>query len=263
MNYLLDRRTKRNRPIKIAVGAVAVIILFIFHTSIFNGLSYMSAHVFHPVLSSGSSVGRKFKSISAYFSSKKSLYNENMDLKARLDADVADRANYDSVVKENTDLKEILGRKSESTPLTVAAILERPNQSPYDTLVIDIGSDDGVRVGSRVFALGNIPIGRIAEVYADTSKVILFTNSGEKTQVIISSKAVSAELIGRGGGNFEMVLPRDMVLLKEDQVVLPGIVPHVVGIVKTIVSDQREAFQKALLVSPVNIQNLNFVEVEK
>src|SRR4051812_27644603 len=128
MNYLLDKKTKRNRPIKIALCVVAVIVLFFFHTSIFNGLSYISANVFHPVLSSGSSVGRKLKSIGAYFLSKKSLYNENMDLKARLDADVADRANYDSIVKENADLKEILGRKSEGTPLTVAAILERPNQ---------------------------------------------------------------------------------------------------------------------------------------
>ncbi len=252
---------------------MVVIILFYFRTGIFSGLSYLSATVFRPVLTSGNNVGGKIKSIGAYFSSKNSLYNENLNLKARIDRDTADRANYDSVIKENADLKEILGRKNEGTPLIIAAILEKPNQSPYDTIVIDIGSDSGLMVGKNVFALGSIPIGRVAEVYPRMSKVILFTNSGEKTEVIISSKPAStdvsqggnvfAELIGRGGGNFEMVLPRDMILLKDDQVVLPGITPYVVGIVKTIISDEREAFQKALLVAPVNIQSLKFVEVEK
>ena len=71
------------------------------------------------------------------------------------------------------------------------------------------------------------------------------------------------DLVGRGGGNFEMVLPRDFTLTKDDKVVLPGISSYVVASVESTISDPRDPFMKALLVSPVNIQDLKFVEVEE
>ena len=57
-------------------------------------------------------------------------------------------------------------------------------------------------------------------------------------------------------------MPRDFTLQKGDQVTLPGLTPYSVGIVETILSDARDPFQKALLTSPVNIQQIKFVEVE-
>ena len=60
-----------------------------------------------------------------------------------------------------------------------------------------------------------------------------------------------------------MILPRDLEILGGEQVVLPGITPYVVGIVETVISDPRDPFSKALLSSPVNIQELKFVEIQK
>jgi hypothetical protein len=71
------------------------------------------------------------------------------------------------------------------------------------------------------------------------------------------------EVVGRGGGNFEMTLPRDFILEKGTNVHLPGINSFILGVSETIISDPRDPFIKALLVSPVNIQELKFVEVEK
>jgi cell shape-determining protein MreC len=143
----------------------------------------------------------------------------------------------------------------------LSVILAKSSQSIYDTLVVDAGIKQEVKVGSIVFALGNVPIGRVAEVYSNSSKIILFSNSGEKTQVIIPGKDIFMELVGRGGGNFEMILPRDLVLQKGDQVTMPGINPYVLAIVETIISDPRNPFTKALLVSPVNVQELKYVQI--
>ena len=170
--------------------------------------------------------------------------------------------NYNSLLAENASLKEILGRKDEKASMVLSAILSKPNQSPYDTLVIDAGAEEGLQIGEIVFALGNVPIGRISDIYPHSSKVILFSNPGEKTQVIVSGKDVFLELVGRGGGNFEMVMPRDLVFREGDEVVLPGITPYVVGVVQKIISDPRDPFAKALLVSPVNVQELKFVGVD-
>lgn len=261
MSYLLDRKIRRQKSFRIALAVVIFMVLFYFRAGIYHGFSYASHGIFRPVLAAGGSIGEKIKNAETFFISKNSLAKENENLKSEIAGSEADRANYDSVVAENASLKEILGRKNEKTPMVLSAILAKPNQSPYDTLVVDAG-ENLIKTGDTVFALGNVPIGRVAETYPNSSKVILFSNSGEKTQVVLGDKNIFMEITGRGGGNFEMIIPRDFTLAKGDQVVLQGIVPYVVGVVETVISDPRDSFQKALLVSPVNIQELKFVEVQ-
>lgn len=271
MNYLLDKKTKRNKYYKIFLGLIIFIVILYFRAGIFSGLSYVSSFIFRPIITSGNSVIVKIKNIGAYFSSKDSLYRENEDLKFKIEEDRANRTNYDSVVRENLELKDILGRKSEQMNLLLANILAKPNQSLYDTLLIDIGENYGLKIGDRVFAFGNIPIGRVSEVYYNSSKVSLFSSSGESNQVMVSPKPtvgestlgdIFLEATGRGGGNFEMIIPRDFVIAKGDQIIFPDSMPYVLGIVETVISDPRDSFQKALLVSPVNIQQIKFVQVE-
>ena len=59
-----------------------------------------------------------------------------------------------------------------------------------------------------------------------------------------------------------MTMPSDFILQKGDQVVLPGLYPYVLAITQTTIFDPRDPFNKILLTSPVNIQELKFVEVE-
>lgn len=262
MNYPLDKKTKKNKSTLIIFSILIFLILIFFRSSVWNGLSLASHAIFRPILISGNSISEKFSSIKYFFVSKNSLYFENENLKFKLSEQGVRMANYNSVLTENLALKEILGRKGEKQ-MTLSAILSKPNQSLYDTLVIDAGAKEGLQIGDTVFALGNIPIGRIAEIHDSFSKVILFSNSGEKTQVVISDANIFTEIVGRGGGNFEMITPADVTLLKDDQVVLPGINPYVLAIVQTIISDPRDSLTKAILTSPINIQELKFVEVTR
>src|SRR3989338_2093783 len=226
MSYLVDKKIKRKKFFQTIFFVVIFFALFYFRADIMDGASSVGIFIFRPVLVAGNYTGDKFSNLKSYFLFKNSLYLKN-----------------------------------EKTSVIVSAILAKPNKSFYDTLVIDIGLKQGVKVGDSVFALGNIPIGRIAEVHAYSSKVILFSNSGEKTQVVIN-KNIFMEVVGRGGGNFEMAIPKDFNLSKGSEVVLPGIMPNVLAVVETVLSDPRDSFQKALLVAQVNIQELKFVEVE-
>ena len=276
MSYLLDKKQKIKKFKRAGIVLAILVVLFYFRVGVLGGLSSAAHFIFKPVLVVGNSIGNTFGGMGAYFSSKKSLTLENENLKAQILASEADRANYAAVVDENNQMKEILGRKAEKMDLILSSILSKPNRSPYDTLVIDIGVKDGAYVGQKVFALGNIPIGKIAEIYESTSKVVLFSSPGEKTDVVVvgqparnaegitsAGRNITMQLTGRGGGNFEMILPRDFVIAEGAEVVLPGITSQVVGIVQTILSDPRDSYQKALLSSPVNIFQLKSVEVEK
>ncbi len=272
MSYLLDKKNQRKKIFTGAILVFAFFVIFYFRVSVWKGLSYTSSKIFTPFLFVGRGVSERFGSIHAYFLSKDNLYQNNLDLKSDLESYHAQIANYNTLLADDATLKEMLGRKDIKANTILATILSKPNKSAYDTLVIDIGSNHGIKVGSTVLSLGYtiqgepigvVPIGKVSDVYNSSSKVILFSSSGEHTQVVTSEKDVYAEVVGRGGGNFEMVLPKGSTMQKGDQVVLPGINSYIVGIVQTILSDPRDAFAKALLSSPVNIQELKFVEVEE
>jgi len=263
MNYLLDKKIKRKKLLKYAIFAVILLLLIYFKTDIFRGLSYAFSAVFRPILVLGNNIGEKLSNTGSYFYSKESLLLENRNLKSQLNEMSAVVSNHNSILNENLEIKEILGRMPAQASMILAGILSKPNRSLYDTLIIDVGTNNNIAVGQKVFAFGSVPIGRVAEVYANSAKIVLFSNPGEKTEVIIPDKNVFMQIVGRGGGNFEMILPRDFILEKGTEVVLPGITPYTLGIVQTILSDPRDSFQKALLASPVNIFELKFVEVEQ
>lgn len=239
------------------------ILIFIFRTSVFGGLSQSTNFLFRPILSIGSNISENFARMRYFFLSKKSLLEENGALKKKVSEIEAHTANHDSLIEENLKLKEILNRKDTGTEFVLATILSKPNTSLYDTLLIDVGGARGLVVGDAVFAFGNIPIGRVSEVFETSAKVVLFSTSGEKTEGIVQGKDVFLQLIGRGGGNFESIIPRDFTLEKGTEVVMPGIKPYLVATVEGILSDPRDSYKKAIFRSPVNIQELKFVQVRK
>ena len=163
MNYLLDRKNKRKKYWWVG-GVLAVLVFIYFGSPIFRGLSFGSHSLFKPILSVGNKIGGKFSGLGSYFSSKTFLSEENERLKTELESTKGELASHDILVNENEELKEILNRKKEGANLVLAAILTKPNQSPYDTLLIDAGNNHGLKVGQRVLAYGNVPIGRVAEV---------------------------------------------------------------------------------------------------
>jgi len=263
MSYLLDKKIKQKKFLRILFCVIVLFVLTYFRSGIGSGLSYLTHIVFRPVLVLGNNIGEKFGNFTSYFISKSSLHKENDDLKSRLAEDEARMANYNSISAENESLKGIFGRKSERVDLVLAAILAKPNQTLYDTLILDIGTAQNIKMGNMVFAFTHVPIGRVAAVYSNSSKVVLFSTAGEKTQVVLGGrKDIFMQIVGRGGGNFEMTIPRDLTLNKGDEVVLPGITPYILAVVETVISDPRDPFVKALLVSPVNMEELKFVEVE-
>ena len=188
--------------------------------------------------------------------------DENKSLKQSLkDAELAN-LERDVLFGDNVALREALGRKPETKDIFVGVILSKPNASPYDTLIIDIGSEDSIVLGDLVFAHGDVPLGTIDAVYGNTARVKLFSTPKETIKVIIKGN-IYIDVVGKGGGNFEAILPRDIQIAEGDVLTLPNMSPQIIAVVSMIVSDPRDPSQKILAKSPINIQELKFVVVEK
>lgn len=189
------------------------------------------------------------------------IIKENEELKKDSETNEARLIEVSSIERENKALKEILGRK-DLAKYVLTEILKKPPFSAYDVFIIDIGSDLGVKEKDKVYALGNIPIGEIAEVGKNISKVRLYSTNGEKLEVFIGDQNIQASAMGRGGGSFEASLPRDSKISVGDSVHIPSLGNSFIAKVEDIISEPSNPFSTILFKQPVNIYNLRWLVVE-
>lgn len=252
---------RRKKIIKNVIGFGIFFILAIL------GVLSWSGKIFHaigrPIWESEKLATDSFYNVNYLFRTKAAITKENHNLIEENSNIRLTMIDYQILKNEVNRLKEILGRTPTEDNFILANILTKPNHSPYDTVVIDIGEDMGIKEMDQVYADGNIPIGNISKVYNKTSLVSLYTNPGQKTEGFMDIINASVMLTGRGGGNFEMIIPSELSAEKGTIIYLPGSTSLVVAIVDEIISAPTDPFKKVLLSSPVNVQNLKWVQVKK
>ena len=208
------------------------------------------------VVSKLENVGYVVRTKASVYIENENLLKENADLKTSM-------IDYQILKSENTSLKESLGRVPLERDMVLANILTKPNYSPYDTIIVDIGDSSGIAVGDVVYSDMIIPIGEVSVVYGNSSLITLYSNPGETTEAMMDGTNTSVELTGRGGGNFEMTIPIDLPFIKGAIVYLPGFTSEVVAIMEDVISSPNDPVKKVLLSSPVNVQNLKWVFVKR
>ena len=191
------------------------------------------------------------RELKKHISALEQVAEENKALKLELDI----------LKAENATLKDVLGRDVIDSPSILARVTAVPNRTPYDTLLIDAGENQGIKMGDRVLYFNSIALGEIVEVYANSSRVRLYTTPGVVTPAVLSSSSQFVELHGRGGGNFEVELPRDFEISDTETVILPGLHSYTIGTLLRSISDPRDPFKRVVLKSPVSISTLDWVEV--
>lgn len=257
-----DRLKRENQKRSILIGASVlvfiVLISYFLHTGLQNGFQIFGRQVWK----AGNGTSSFFSNISYVFHTKKTLEDENNLLKQELLEAQTRLTDRETLYQENLALKETLNRKFEGN-FVLATVLAKPNVSLYDTLVLDIGQDSGILEHAEVFAYGSVLIGEIESMSSKTSTVKLFSTPGNKFTARITGTNVDVDVVGRGGGNFEMTLPRDVIVPPGTEIFIPGIIPHVIGLSGKTISDERDPFQKIILTTPININELNIVLVRK
>ncbi|MBI4118459.1 MAG: rod shape-determining protein MreC [Parcubacteria group bacterium] len=205
----------------------------------------------------------KAKSILSVVQSKQLLLKENARLEDEMRRLKAEMLSLFLLKKENDELRHYLGATKVDATAILAFVLVRPNRSPYDTLIVDRGGEDGLHVGDLVSAPGGVAIGTVTFVSGKTAKVTLFSSPGEKAVVEIGASALRVDAVGQGGGNFEAKLPRGIEVKKGDLVSLIEKRRIVLGIVESIKAEPADSFQILLFKLPVNIYELEWVEITK
>lgn len=263
MNYLLQNRqsSARRRANTFARLVRFIVVVVVVLLIILSPLRSVLVRIVSPLWAGENALATYVRERAHIFSSKESLILENQALRAAKSKDSLALYLAEQIKRENVELKELLGRKEKIGDSLLAVVLAKPTLLPYDTLLVDVGSAEGVEKGDLVIVQGTDVLGKITETTTHTSKVTLFSSPKERTPVHIGEHDFLTEAVGIGGGNFTAQLPREIEVREGDKITLTGVRPLLFGIVEDIATRPTDAFQTVRFKNPVNMNELQFVEV--
>lgn len=261
MNYHLKSKQKYEPKTRIFAVVSLFIVLNLFGWLFPNFTRNTAFLVAKPLWSASVFVLKPFESIKDYFIFKSSLIKANQNLEEELRTLRLNDIDRESLSKENEELKRQLGRNVVSNRV-ISRVLSKPPRSPYDTLIIDVGTLHNISIGSKVYSGENIIIGKITEVTNSTSVVELFTKGDLKQESILLRTGSSFTLVGRGGANFGLEVPKDTDIQWGDVFVYPGFSSYILGTVYYIDISSQGSFKTVYLRIPGNIFSTQWVSVE-
>ncbi len=262
MSYLLKTNRNESLPKKIALFLGAILIIWFLGGFIVNIFSGGTFFIFRPIFIATSKISDSFSIYFSFLKPKAQLIEENNLLKEQSKNFAIWQLDYEVLKSENESLKGIRSLHASSTSI-VAAVLKTPGSSPYDTILIDRGANDGLIEGMEVHAFSIVPIGLIDKVYAKSSLVRLFSSPGDSHDVYIGESKIAGNAVGRGGGNFEVILPRSNEVKIGDPVVFPSIDSKIFGVVEVVEETEGGTFERILFKNPFSFNELRFVQIIK
>jgi len=258
-----DNRRKRVRFIKI----FSLFIILIIFVSLLNAFApHLFSPLVHaisrPLFSSQSLIGHSAVTLRDLVYSKQQLADENRRLREELKLINAIRTERDVYKKQVTELEETLGRVNDPTRMVFARILSKPGSSPYDTIIVDVGRDEGIQSQDLVLGPDDIVLGEVSEVYGKTSVIILYSSPEHKTPVLVGNNTIEASAVGKGGGTFEIRLPRNVEVVEGDAVAATRFPTKPFGTIYKVMLEPTDTFEKVLFRNPLNINEMSSVLIQ-
>ncbi len=190
------------------------------------------------------------------FISHVGLVQENQELRAQVMLLTAENADKVRIQNELSSLKKIGDKKPDPHYFeTNTHILSRPGEAPYDILVVDRGSESGVRVDDRAI-YGSLILGNVVEVGSGYSKIKLLSSPDNVIKGTLGEKKTTIDVKGVGGGAFESLLPIGASVSVGDSIVLPTYSSKIFAVVENVEELKAEGFKKIRFVLPVNVNHI-------
>lgn len=180
-----------------------------------------------------------------------------------------DETRFALLEEENTSLRKGLDFVQKTGFKTLGADVIGKQIDPIgSTIILNRGTKDGIKDGMPVIVHDGILIGSIARAEEDMSIVRLITDNQSRVAATLMNKEKSIGLIEGGFGlSVRMTfVPQHELISVGDVVITSGLekeMPYglMIGVVESVEKEVYEPFQRAIITSPVNLQQLIVVSV--
>jgi rod shape-determining protein MreC len=245
------------------VFLISILLVILSRFGALSGLTSFLSKVTYPIQRSTYGI---FGRIGSSEKALKNLQKENLELNKKF----LDQIKLEKDIQALRD-QFAVSNPSSSTLLPAAVIgfpSFIPNVSTPETLLIDKGLDDGIRVGQAVIFKDNL-VGKIQKVTSDKSLIYLITHPDFTFTAKILNKKTEGVVRGLGGGDMildnvllsDVIGKGDMIITKGDLTINNVGFPSglIVGKVLAIDKTPSALFQTAGVKSLVDFSRLETV----
>ncbi len=265
----------KNKKAEIAgiVITIIILILIVVLSNVDSGASFIenaASKLVMPVQNGLTYLKNKISGNSTFFTDINNLKEENEELSQKNSELEQSLRELESIRSENETLKEYLGLTEKYGEYsTVPAYIINKDISNYSkTIVINVGSDDGIKENMTVIADQGL-VGHVISVTSDTAKVRTIVDTSSSVSCLLSTTDES--IVCKGTLEEEsalraMYIPDDDGIIQGDSVEtsgLGGIYPkgiHV-GSIKRVVNTQNATDRYAIVETAVDFDKLDTVLV--
>ncbi len=251
------QNSRVKRVIRLALFCVGILALVYFFEGVIGRLG---AVITTPMYAVTSWFHESTAPLPQYLRDRSELLSEIDRLKKELAARTGSDAVIGRLAGENEALRSLLGNGDES-PRIAAGVIARPPGIPYDALLIDQGSVDGIEEGTVVYHAHDETIGFVSKVFEKSALVTLFSTPGVKGTAYIFGPNIFVRMFGEGGGVLRLSVPQGISIKVGDVVVLPTLEAGILGLVSEVRSVPTEPEQEAFVTFERPIQSIYRVAV--
>jgi len=171
--------------------------------------------------------------------------------------------------EENNELRSLIefSERESKTPVAAHVIAQTPSSGRH-TILLDKGSDDGLRLDMPVIVGNGILVGKIFKVDRTTSLALLLTDTRSHVGGLVQNEDDTLGVVqGKRGLSLEMrLIPQNQDIQPADLIVTSGIEPLipkglVIGRVQLVETEERNPFKRATIISPIAFDQLEIVAV--
>ena len=159
-------------------------------------------------------LNESFKFITEYLN----VYNENQNLKDKIDKINSEKLNYIFLENENKKLKEIVGENQYEADGIISKVLIDKDGKFLKSIVLNKGSMNGIKKGMVVLEK-NYLVGQIIEVNYTTSRAILITDLNSNIPVVLEPGSFQSILSGTGKDYGKIKYSKNKLILNGDIIV--------------------------------------------
>ena len=253
-----SRRTSRTKK-RIGTLVIIAVIVSVLLWLVPQVLAGMAAMIATPIQATKTWLFQSSGSLPSYLRDRHELINQITQLEQELAVQGDRDHRVQRLQQENDALRALLGDEGEVRIL--AGIIGRPGTVPYDVLVIDKGTDDGVSTETPVYVGSDQVIGAVTKVFRNSALVELVTSPGLASSVFVVGPNIYTNAVGIGGGQLRIGVPQGIELSIGDSVILPSADRGVFGTINYIESSPTQPEQYGYVSTDIPLQSLRFVAV--
>ncbi len=266
-------KNKKNGIIGIITTIIILILIVIISNIKIEDFSHiggaLSSFVM-PVQNGIAYIKNKISGDNTFFSDMATLKEENRTLKEKNSELEKSLRELEIIKSENETLKEYVNLKDKYTEYTTIPgyVINKSTSNYNNILVINIGENDGIKVGMPVIADEGL-VGHVISVTGETAKIQTLIDTSSAVSSVLGTARDSAIVKGNLE-NMNMLkatyIPTSATLLEGDKVEtsgLGGIYPKgiTIGTVKRVIDTKNLTNRYALIEPAVNFEKLETVLV--